>query len=122
MREHAADPGRNPEPLAASSIPNMPEASLRELTWHNCGIVRAGGELKTALRRLDRVSFQSPATPSRAQYELRNLHCVAQLIARCALAREESRGGHYRSDFPEPKAEFQLHSSINKDSLNVSFR
>lgn len=122
MREHAADLVRTPEPLAASSIPNMPEASLRELTWHNCGIVRAGGELKTALRRLDRVSFQAPATPSRAQYELRNLHCVAQLIARCALAREESRGGHYRSDFPEPKAEFQLHSSIHKDSLNVSFR
>jgi L-aspartate oxidase len=51
---------------------------------------------------------------SRENYELRNLHAVALLIARCALAREESRGGHYRTDFPESRPEFQKHSSIDK--------
>ena len=35
-------------------------------------------------------------------YELRNIHAVALLIARCALAREESRGAHFRMDFPTP--------------------
>ena len=98
------------------------EADLRELTWHNCGIVRTGTEMQSAIRRLDRLSMVPATSPSRAGYELRNLHTVAQIIARCALARQESRGGHYRSDFPQPKPEFQYHSSITKDNPNVSFR
>ena len=98
------------------------EADLRELTWHNCGIVRTGQELQNAIRRLDRLGAVPAQSPSRAGYELRNLHTVAQVIARCALARQESRGGHYRSDFPQPKPEFRYHSSITKDSTNVSFR
>ena len=38
--------------------------------------------------------------PSRAAGELRNLVCLGQLVAACALARRESRGAHYRADFP----------------------
>ena len=38
--------------------------------------------------------------PSRQAHEACNILTVARLIARCALAREESRGAHYRSDFP----------------------
>jgi L-aspartate oxidase len=37
---------------------------------------------------------------------------VALLIARCALAREESRGAHFRTDFPEKRAEFARHSRV----------
>jgi aspartate oxidase len=50
----------------------------------------------------------------REHFELRNIHTVATLIARCALAREESRGGHHRVDFPESRTEFQKHSQIDK--------
>jgi L-aspartate oxidase len=41
---------------------------------------------------------------------------VPLLIARCALAREESRGAHFRSDFPVKRAEFEKHSVVRKDA------
>ena len=50
--------------------------------------------------------------PSRLDFELRNMHSVTTLIARSALARRESRGGHYRTDFPESSAAFQKHSAV----------
>jgi L-aspartate oxidase len=51
--------------------------------------------------------------PSRPACELRNVWTLAQLIARSALAREESRGSHYRSDFPYRSDEdFRKHSHI----------
>jgi L-aspartate oxidase len=43
---------------------------------------------------------------------LRNMHQVALLISVAALAREESRGGHYRTDFPLKSAAFEKHSII----------
>jgi L-aspartate oxidase len=54
-------------------------------------------------------------------YELRNIHAVALLIALCALAREESRGAHYRMDFPVPRAEFEKHSLVSRGN-EVTFR
>jgi L-aspartate oxidase len=50
-----------------------------------------------------------------AEYELRNLHSLAQLMARSALARQESRGSHYRSDFPyRDDEDFNKHSIVQK--------
>jgi L-aspartate oxidase len=41
---------------------------------------------------------------------------VPFLIARCALAREESRGAHYRTDFPHKRPDFEKHSVIQKET------
>jgi succinate dehydrogenase / fumarate reductase flavoprotein subunit len=63
---------------------------------------------------------QSPKN-GRVDRELNNLHALGSLVARSALARDESRGSHYRSDFPyRDDDDFQKHSVISKDR-DVSF-
>ncbi|HYP09722.1 MAG TPA: hypothetical protein VER03_26090, partial [Bryobacteraceae bacterium] len=87
---------------------------------NGCGIARDAAGLSEACQRLESTTHQRLPKATRENYEVRNLHAVAMLIARCALARQESRGGHYRTDFPETRAEFQKHSQIDKHS-SVSF-
>ena len=58
---------------------------------------------------------------TRALVEYRNLHTVSRLIVQSALAREESRGAHYRNDFPKrDDANFGKHSLVSK-GRDVSF-
>jgi L-aspartate oxidase len=116
MRDQRDDPasrGKEPE----SHFPDVSEGELRGLTWEYCGITRCREGLERALNRLHAVSG-APGRDSRtanlAQFELRNLHAVATLIAQCALWREESRGAHYRSDFPVSQPDFQRPSSISR--------
>lgn len=100
-------------------IPCATEEQVRALAWENCGIVRSGEGLAAAFEMLSSYAFKPEPNPSLAQLELRNLHAVAVLIARCALAREESRGAHYRLDFPAPRPEFEKHSRIaNGDEVS----
>ena len=98
--------------------PNRPanggEAALekiRSLLWEYAGILRDGHNLARALEEFGALEVQRPAAASRPAWELRNVWTLAQLVARCALAREESRGCHYRSDFPFRNDDrFQKHS------------
>ena len=53
--------------------------------------------------------------PELAAIELRNIFEVAGLIARSALWREESRGAHYRTDFPEKRESFAVDSGLSRD-------
>jgi L-aspartate oxidase len=81
---------------------------VRRIAWEECGIVRDREGLLKACRLLE-------GRPGR------NEALVAWLIARCALAREESRGAHFRTDFPEKRAEFEKHSVVRSDG-GVEFR
>jgi L-aspartate oxidase len=87
-------------------VPSITEREIRELTWEHCGIVRDRAGLESALATLDGAEWAPGPSPSLAAVELRNMHQVAGLIARAALWREESRGAHYRTDFPEKRDEF----------------
>ncbi len=102
-------------------IPSVSEAGLRQLAWDDCGILRTGKGLLEACSTLDGMARRRDLPASRPNYELRNIHEVCSLIARCGLARHESRGGHYREDFPEKHEEFQKHSLIsNKQEVSFS--
>jgi L-aspartate oxidase len=92
-------------------FPEITETELRLLAWKHCGVLRSGNELERALRILDVKTSPREGT-ARADYELRNIHTVAGLIAQCALARRESRGAHHRSDYAEKRPDFQRHSMI----------
>ena len=90
--------------------------NLREVMWKRVGILRGGKELKVAIESLKTMAVPQSEKNGRADHELKNLHALGLLIARSALAREESRGSHYRSDFPyRDDDDFQKHSVISKE-------
>ena len=84
---------------------------LKETMWVHCGLVRTRDGLLEARERLaelqehsSRVSVAGPleANPAWQQaLDLESQLTVARLIVESALAREESRGAHFRADFPE---------------------
>jgi L-aspartate oxidase len=121
MRELAGAPLATSSGCPEPRFPGLSAERLRALAWEKCGIVRTGRELEEVLEELARVPDEATPAPNRALFELRSIHTVVWLIARCALARQESRGAHYRTDFPEERPEFQKHTIIRKDH-EVAFR
>jgi L-aspartate oxidase len=84
-----------------SRPPDNASDRIRDITWRHAGIVRNGRDLKTGLKLLSEITQDS------------NLLTVARMIHECALAREESRGAHFREDFPSRYPD-KLHSYIKK--------
>jgi L-aspartate oxidase len=84
--------------LAAAEATGMPAAQatndLRNVMYANVGLVRTETGLREALARIAELEARA------SDGTLRNLLVVGRLIAEAALARRESRGGHYRSDYP----------------------
>ena len=77
---------------------------LKELMWANVGIIRNKEKLETAKEQLEKLSQEFSSSykcNTRNEYEMRNMLTVAKLIVYFALNRKESRGAHYREDFPE---------------------
>jgi L-aspartate oxidase len=92
-------------------------AKVRSIMWDKVGIIRSGKMLGEAVKRLDTLALPPAAASSRPHYEAQNTLEVARLIARCALAREESRGAHYRTDCPlKNDAAPAQHSFVAKDT------
>lgn len=89
---------------------------LQELMQANVGIVRTQDEMVEALNGLDILRNRAARTfvPGNIDFnpgwhtalDLHNLLIVSEAIARCAIERQESRGGHFREDFPEKDPEF----------------
>jgi L-aspartate oxidase len=112
----AGPPAAESEPTAeelsrASAATNAVRKRVRRLMWERVGILRSRPSMERALREFGQIA-QAPLRPAP-----RNFLTVATLIARSALWREESRGGHYRLDFPQrDDARWQVHSIIRKDA------
>jgi L-aspartate oxidase len=120
IREWAGVRALAPPASPPPEFPDITEGELRRLAWERCGIIRSGEGLAAAGDRLESVPMRPCANPNRALFELRGMREVIRLIARCALARKESRGAHYRTDYPEKSAQFRRHSRVSKNS-EVSF-
>jgi L-aspartate oxidase len=110
-----APPPLEPEPDAyalPAPIPNGPApsaAEVREVMWQHAGIVRDGRGLAEAHDRFTRWAASLPEPRDRDGYELRSILTCARLAVEAALLREESRGAHFRTDFPEPSDEWRRH-------------
>ncbi len=91
---------------------------IRDIAWQDLGIVRTASGLKRALARLEKMREALPEACNRSACEAANMHAVATLIARSARARQESRGAHYRTDFPDHNdAKFRKHSIVRGDQI-----
>ena len=90
------------------------QRELRETMWDHAGLVRDGTGLGEALAAIERLATRLPAvgvpghvslnTAWQDWLNLDNQLLVARLIVRSALERRESRGAHFRRDFPGPSA------------------
>jgi L-aspartate oxidase len=68
--------------------------------WSRLGIARSAAGLDAARAALDAMAAARPAPGGRAERELANMLLVGRLMAAAAMRREESRGAHFRTDFP----------------------
>lgn len=82
---------------------------LQTLMWDVAGLTRTGADMKSALETM--AGWQSPQVSDAKSAEDANLLTVSRAVVAMALAREESRGGHYRSDFPDTIPALAQHSS-----------
>jgi L-aspartate oxidase len=95
--------------------------TLRELTWRDAGLLRDGVGLRRAQERLAQMRETGPRGMTRRAIEARNLHAVAEVLVQAALGRDESRGAHFRTDFPQ-RVEAARHSVVRRDELSFTRR
>jgi L-aspartate oxidase len=89
---------------------------LRELMWRDAGLLRDAAGLKRAMAGLDGMLKTMPRGMTRRAIEARNLYTLAGAMVEAALGREESRGAHFRTDFPERGA-VARHSVLERGRL-----
>ena len=105
-----------PDATAHEGAPIPDRASVQSLMWEKVGIVRDAAGLADAAARLGawRATTAGRGDGDRASHELANMALAGALVADAALVREESRGAHYRTDFPEPRDEWRRHIVYRK--------
>lgn len=100
------------------SLIDEQRARLQQMMWRKAGLLRDAEGLRSAADELVEIGERLPVTVERPAIELRNLHAVAASIVQAALGREESRGAHFRNDFPRhDDLRFRKHSVIRGDRL-----
>ena len=87
--------------------------SVRTALWDEVGIVRSAEGLRSATEEFERLArITSSARPDAMPGPVGNAAVTALLIARAALVRTESRGAHFRSDWPQRRAAWRIHIGL----------
>jgi succinate dehydrogenase / fumarate reductase flavoprotein subunit len=113
--DHGQSGGENPYAI---------QADLQEMMQHYVGIVRTGSEMQHALQELGslRARAEKAGVQGHREYnpgwhtaiDLRNLLTVSEAITRSAIERKESRGGHFREDYPDRNPEFAAFNIVTR--------
>ncbi len=85
---------------------------VKRVMWERVGIIRDKASLERAIAEFEQIAASRLSTSSR------NFVTLALLVSRAALWREESRGGHFRADHPEPVDSWKVHS-IQRQGSNI---
>ena len=92
---------------------------LKDIMWYKVGITRNEKDLVEATNEINNLKENIKninCFSSITGYEFRNMLIAAELITKCAITRKESRGAHYRSDYPDASDNPQ-HSYLNKHTV-----
>jgi L-aspartate oxidase len=122
LRETSRRSGERATPIQSDPANDLlSEEVIREiqdLMWKDVGIIRGDVGLKRALLRLDEIASRVTNPQTRRAHEAQNIHLASLLVTRSALKRFESRGAHYRTDFPDhDDADFLKHSILQGSSI-----
>ena len=118
-------------PARGASVPCLAlQSELRAVMGQALGVERAAPELDAAIARLqglqDRLPPSSPGRQSsdaaeiRTWLETRNMLLAARLVAQAARQREESRGAHFRRDFPMTRESWARHIALTLADLTAT--
>jgi succinate dehydrogenase / fumarate reductase, flavoprotein subunit len=117
------EPGRTENPYSI-------QQDLQEIMQRLVGIVRIEDEMQQALAELGRLKARAAkaAVTGHREYnpgwhtalDLPNLLTVSEAVTRCAMERKESRGGHFRDDYPEKAPEFGKISIVVRQAADGS--
>jgi fumarate reductase (CoM/CoB) subunit A len=110
--------------------PRSIKRELQQLMWDHMGIVRDASLLREGLHKIENLkdkASQMGKIGSSRRYnfallegvEVPSMLSVAEVMLRCGLFREESRGNHFRSDFPESRDTWHCHTIAEKRGSEI---
>ena len=125
MRAELKPPGKHESPPQSAYANGPVDAAveqligqIQDLMWSEVGIVRTRSGMQKAIKTLEEMPPKLAHPSTRRAHEAANLHLAGLLVARSALAREESRGAHYRIDYPDhDDKKFLKHSVVRGDKV-----
>ena len=97
---------------------------LRELTWRSAGICRNAETMEAAIAQIQNLQQEifTLRSKTRLWVETHNLIDFAHLLVKSALFRTESRGAHFRLDFPNTEPAWQVHTVISNQDISAQAR
>jgi L-aspartate oxidase len=107
--------------LPAAPVPQLTDAAIptiRQIMTRHAGIRRSGHGMDAAANALDRLT-QSATNTTAASYDAANRWTAAAAIVAAATARRESRGCHWRADYPTARQDPGHHIEVRLDSSGV---
>jgi L-aspartate oxidase len=116
-RGNEAISNRLPRRDVLPKVPSLNLPNLQSLMWDKVGIIRSGKSLREAANILATWESLLPQPSDRPSYELNNLVLCSRLVTEAALLREESRGAHFRTDFPQTSPDWQSHIVFKKNVI-----
>lgn len=119
-------PGEPAErPGGSGLVAAAARSRIQKVTSAGSGVIRSARSLAEVDERLAAVradahlAAEVVAEPQAAEWETTNVYQVARALTRAAALREETRGGHYRTDFPKPEEEWRRRVQIWLDDAGV---
>jgi L-aspartate oxidase len=112
-------PQRDPVPsdVPGGVVSSMTREDLQRAMTRGAGVIRSASSLAVTASTLDGLRTASSTDPRPANWEVTNLHTVAAALLAAAELREETRGCHWREDFPEASDVWlrHLHAGLGAD-------